>query len=555
MDSVTANRDGNQYSLLLKLPDKSIILSFKTAWETDWWLNGIRRALETEREVSRTVQGVLKYNVATLYFFFASHMDKEIERFVKGMFAALTLDLNAEQFAKALKEAGQEFGFLSDAFYARKPFVPALFRYIVLNFHQGVRKAIESYWNKFLKILQTPEILQLASALNIYEKSITFWGVVDRNFVWAEKVINTLMTRLFESSKEPITNILYDLDKKTYVDNNKIYSSSCPALESHIFFLLSHFQHVPINLMAERLTVMSSNLLFTFFINALILVRRETYESQIMIALLNNNFLKIIKNFAKKVHTDTKSQLSLKYIRTLVNEYTLIQLLNDFETAVMKKLIKKFRKEVKQRFEIRDNILNFDINKAVQAVNTYFSPLLRLCGLEIHVNTLYCELFDKFLSLYYGQFIDFCDRVDQKNHRQLQEKVDRDFKSFARQMENLHFDGYQRIQFKLGLIKKFVDTDDMDEALTLILNMQVFYKKIGNPKISEKLLRAKVYFPPNAIAFISNYITKSIEEDSKQKLVRASLSKTFFNPYVYHFIYKLSKLIRKCSQAKTRAGA
>ncbi len=79
---------------MLKLPDKSIFLGFKTAWETDWWLNGIRRALETEREVSRTVQGVLKYNVATLYFFFASHMDKEIERFVKGMFAALTLDLN-----------------------------------------------------------------------------------------------------------------------------------------------------------------------------------------------------------------------------------------------------------------------------------------------------------------------------------------------------------------------------------------------------------------------------------------------------------------------------
>ena len=542
---MTATRDGNQYSLLLKLPDKSIILSFKTAWETDWWLNGIRRALETEREVSRTVQGVLKYNVATLYFFFASHMDKEIERFVKGMFAALTLDLNAEQFAKALKEAGQEFGFLSDAFYARKPFVPALFRYIVLNFHQGVRKAIESYWNKFLKILQTPEILQLASALNVYEKSITFWGVVDRHFIWAEKVINTLMTRLFESSKEPITNILYDLDKKTYVDNNKIYSASCPALESHIFFLLSHFQQVPINLMAERLTVMSSNLLFTFFINALILVRRETYEPQIMIALLNNNFLKIIKNFAKKVHTDTKSQLSLKYIRTLVNEYTLIQLLNDFENAVMKKLVKRLRKEVKQRFEIRENILQLDIGKLVQALNTYFSPMLRLCSLELHINSLYCEIFDKFLSLYYGQFIDFCDRVDQKNHRQLIEKVDRDFKSFARQMENLQFEGFQRIQFKLGLLKKFMETDDMDEALTLLLNMQVFYKRLNNPKLSEKILKAKIYFPSNAVAFISSYISKSIEEDCKQKLVRASLSKTFFNPFVFHFIYKLSAIIRK----------
>ena len=294
-------------------------------------------------------------------------------------------------------------------------------------------------------------------------------------------------------------------------------------------------------------------LFFAFLINALIFVRRETYESQIMIALLNNNFLKVIKNFAKKVHNDTKSQLSLKFVRFLVNEFTLIQLLSDFENAVLKKLIKYFRKEVKLRFIVTESFLTYDFAKGISNLIGYFSPLLRLCSLDCHVNVLYYEVFDKFLSGYYRQFIAFCDRIDSKNLKLVNEKIDKDLKSFTRQLENLRFDGSQKVHFKMAQIKRFMDSEDMDGVLACLLNMQVFFRKIADPKISDKLLRAKIYFPHNAIAFISSYIQKSLEEDTKQKLVRASLSKTFFNPYVFHFIYKMSKLTRACIKGAKRA--
>jgi len=192
IESINLSVDGSTQLVNLNLPEKTVKLVFKSSYETRIWLEGLRVAVESEREIRRTVEGVLKYNVSTLYFYFSAQMDNQIENFVASMSSGLLLSMSAVQFSAELKRVSTEFGYFCDAFYARKPFVLALFKFIVTSIHKKVREVVREYWNKFFPTFQAGEITLIASALAAYNDKLAFWKVIDHNFTWEESVFNTL---------------------------------------------------------------------------------------------------------------------------------------------------------------------------------------------------------------------------------------------------------------------------------------------------------------------------------------------------------------------------
>ncbi len=228
----------------LNLPDKVIKLSFRTPYETRLWLNGLRDAVETEREVRRSVEGVLKFNVATLYFYFSAQMDNQIENFINSLSSGLLLSMSPAQFSTELKKVATEFGYLCDAFYARKPFVMALFKFVVTGVHRRIRNVLTSYWNKFQAGFQAGEVVLLTSAVAAYSAKLTYWKICDDNFSWQEPLFTTFISRLFKNSTAPITNILADLAKSQFTENAKLLSGAASQLESHILFVWANYTEV-----------------------------------------------------------------------------------------------------------------------------------------------------------------------------------------------------------------------------------------------------------------------------------------------------------------------
>ena len=65
------------FSLKLQLDDKYYILTFKSAWETIMWLEGLQNASEYQRDLLRSKYGVIQHDISTIYKNFNCSKDEE----------------------------------------------------------------------------------------------------------------------------------------------------------------------------------------------------------------------------------------------------------------------------------------------------------------------------------------------------------------------------------------------------------------------------------------------------------------------------------------------
>jgi hypothetical protein len=505
----------------LNLPEKTIKLSFKSDYETRIWLEGLRAAVETEKEIRRTVEGVLKFNVSTLYFYFSAQMDHLLQNFINSLTSGLMLSMSAVQFSAELKKIATEFGYLCDAFYARKPFVLALFRFLVTSIHKKIREFVTDYWNKFSINMHAGEIVLIASALCAYDAKLNFWKVLDDGFTWADAVLPTLSWKLFQNSTNPLTNILMEMPNSTYTENCKIYSNSCSQLESHLYFIWGNYTEVPMLAFAEELLKLACKLVAAFLIVIIFILQTESHQSHIYIAILNSTYLKMIKAFEKKAHQATNCQLSLARIKELLDEQYLLSLLIKIETIAFKKLKKEWRDEITKRLLPTEPFLDFEFSKNLTNLAQKFTAYLNLIYQENHTSNLMFEIYDAFLSVYYKLYINSADKMNLENYKKYSLKICQDLKVLQVHFETNKYPQAAKNIFKLQQLKIFDETDKMDECIMAISNMQVFHPELNNEKEVERLMHAKFLYPKVLLNHIQNYMTTAIEgmkKDKKAKL-------------------------------------
>lgn len=541
--------ESGEQIISLVVDNKIVKLKAKTAWESELWITGLRNAMETERILARTQAGVLRYNIAVLYSLFSTKKDNEIMKFVSSMTSALVMSLKPAQFAGEFKSVARELNSLADAFYAHRPFVIAFFKFVVSALHAQLRKLVSNYWNQFFDQFQASDVLAFGAAFYTYERTMQAWGIIDYKFVWTDSVQTTYLSRVFDNSKGPITNIILEFEKNTFTENGKLHSSVCTSLESHVYFLLGGHAEMPLNSFAEKLSLLVNKVLQTIFIQLIFQLVFKEYPAKIYIGLVNNYFLKMVKSFEKKIHSDTRSQISLKVIKDLVGESALLDLMSRIEHLSLKKLKQLWRKEVLTRFGNDLTFFDYDLEEKLSLLITSYENDLKLIALKCHIDELLYELFDALLSIYYSKFANVCESVTVQSQKRVAEILASDYKALQRFFEIHTFDKSGLILQKFRQLKSFFETDDLDECVTSLLNMAVFMPGLISKESVSRLLLCKVFFPESSLEYARNFLEQSVRADERQvKAHKRAFYSIFLNRFLHRVILKFCGLKRRHSR-------
>jgi len=514
------------------------------------WMNGLRKSSEVEKEIRRTLHGVIKHNIGIFYFHFNSHLDNEIVKIVGNIINPLSNDLRPQEFIDEVKNITKELNYFFDAFYAYKPFVFMLFKFVVTHIHKTVKQRLNTYWNKNNKIMNAGQIIGFMSAISLYERVLKSWGVEDTKMKgWVSPLLKSFISKLYDNCRQLLSNILYDMRNNYVVENYKLFSRASESLEGHLNFIFDHYNQIQVLEAAELLTETCATILLLFLLNTKKFVREDRFPLQIYISILNNSFLKVIKNFKKKVHNATNSHLSYKSIKAKLDENFLISTITEIEKLCFNKIVNYFKHLLHNRFSLTIEFIDLDMAKSISSIISEFDTIINLVDNRFYVADIYYEIFEYITDVYYKLFLEFAPKVTTKNYSSIVKKIQSDEKIIEEAMEACKTEKSNTISFKLKQLVMFILSEDIDEVIICIMNMNVFFKELIDLRNLDKLMKAKIFFPSSSIDYIVNYLKSSLEAHQRSNQIRHNLVTIFsVNPHVILFIRNISKLIRKsCS--------
>ena len=516
------------------------------------FMDAFRRSAEIEKEIKRTIHGVIKHNIGILYFYFHSHLDDENKKILENLTINLSPDLKADELITELSKINTELDHFFDAFYAHKPFILILFKFVVYNIHRKIREVIHEFWNKRRKILNALDIIRLMEAVFKYLKMLRFWGIEDSKFgLYIPSLFKIFINKLFENSKQLLSNILYDLRNKYHMENGKIVSRSSENLESHINMIIDHYKQVPARESVEPLIDLCSSTFVIFLLNIKKFLRNEVFPVEIYTAQINNCYFNVIKKLKKRVHNYTNSQVSLKELKKLVNEDLLVKLINDIEEMCKKRVLMYFRNYTRLKFLQQKSFFEFDFEKSLEETIAELKERCDKIDNKFMVNDIYTTTFDFIVDIYFEFFTKFTGSFVTKDYARIVSKIKSDAVRMEKKAIQLNIESRNNIRFKLKQMQVFIQSEDIDQVIITIMNMNIFYKNLITPDRIDNLLKAKVLFPPSSLEYISNYLKETLRKHARKASMKNKLLSTFMTyTYVLKFIKRLSKLIRNSVKEK-----
>jgi hypothetical protein len=253
----------------------------------------------------------------------------------------------------------------------------------------------------------------------------------------------------------------------------------------------------------------------------------------------------MLKNFEKRVHSDTKSQISLKSIKDLIGEYHLMDLMARIDDLALKKLRRLWRTEITSKFGRDQTFFDFDLEEKLSLVISSYENDLKLIVLKFHIDELLFELFDSLLAAYFAKFVNVCESMTPDSHKRVSQILAKDHKHLQAFFEIHAFDKVGLLLQRFRQLKAFFDAEDLDECTTSFLNMAVFMRERMTPEAMGRLLQCKVFFPVSSIEYARNFLEPSIRADERQrKAHQRVVNSVFLNRGLQRAIIKLSELTR-----------
>lgn len=544
---VTFSKVDDLFCAVMSTDKRNITYNFKSAWECRMWVYGIRKAIESDKEIKRTLNGVLKYNAALLYEHYEARQEEEITKMIAGIIEPVKVNMKIQEFIDALKTVSKELNFFYDAFYARKPFSIALFEFVSIQAHKTLRERIFGFWTKNGKNMNAAEIIGFMNSVSLYERTLKSWGVEDSRFTgWVDPLLKTFISKVFDNCKTMLTNILYDQRNKFYLEKNRIVSRSSEGLESQLTFIFDHYNQVPSLEAADLLLGTCANIMLLFLMNTRNFLREDKFPLQIYIAIINNSFLKVIKNFQKRVHTSTKSQLSLKQIRVKIDEDFLVSLISEIEKMCFQKISQYIAKEVAKEFKGAADVMTLTLKDHLENLVANCNKVIDMVENRYLASDLAYDVLEYSINLYYKKFLEYAPKVNGKNFEAFKEKVRQDFEVTDKLLEEYELEKEQQIHFRMEHLNTFVETDNLDKALISVINMNVLYPDIIEYSNIDKLVKLKLFFTKQSKEYMTNYLKKSLDDFKARSAKKNNLMFMItVQPKVNRFIRNLSRVIRE----------
>lgn len=521
------NKDEFHLKIILEAGKKYYFL-FRFATEALLWLNGLRRAIQTQEEFSRSKCGVLKYNIGLLYQFHENSKWGEIQEVVDSIVSRLDSQKYIKTFLGELETTIKEINFFCDAFFSFKPFMKSLFESMIKSIHVTIRSALMDFWNRFNLEMTAGEILALGKNVHWYQSMLRTWGVIDRKLDKCNKpLITTFCNRLFQSSKEILFNVIDDAMFKFRVEHGKFRNDSIRILEAHINLCFDNYAQYPTRATAHELLRMISIMITVVQVNLITQIQnpKKNLDAEVLASLLNNEYDEVIKKFMNKVQRKAKGQLQISDIQTLFN-YEYLQRNNiKIGEECLRSLNNKIQLEVENIFRNHQVIFNqFKIKKVIDEIDKVFSHVFLGLRHDHEKFDIMDKLCLQLLDLYFEAFLRFSERISHSTLELLLHKIPKDqakmFKYFRPLVGN-DVDCHLSIMTDLTL---FLETHDYEESRILILKILAFLdsRHLTQDNIN-RLIQCKYYFSSYQIEKMVGEFTQIKRESDLQSFKSKSI--------------------------------
>ena len=500
INSIKAILYKKEYHLKIKLETgKVYYFNFSNATEAWLWLNGLRKAVQTQEELTRSKCGLLKYNIGLLYSFHEHNKWTEIQDIINSIISELDAHAPIDKFHTQLEKTISEINYFCDAFFSYKPFIQQLFESMIKSMHIHVRSALMDFWNKNYLELQAGEILTIGKAIFRYKNMLRTWGVHDRKFDKCySPIIITFCNRLFNSSKEILFNVIDEAMFKYRMEDKKYKNDSIRILETHINMCFDNYLQIPTKETARQLINMLMMIITIVQMNLITQVQnpKKNLDAEVLASLLNNDFDEVITKFMKKIYKKTKGQIQMNEIQSLIN-YEYLQRNNiKMSQECLKTLNNKMSLEVKHIFTgQRRPFLSFKLSKTIDEIDKNFSSVF--LGLKNDHEKF--DVMDKMclelLNLYFDLFVTYAGGLNHFYVQSLIEKIPEDKQillNYFRPFVSNDVDCHLNI---LDDLTRFLESDDYEETRILILKLISFFgDKYSFPYNLKRIIYCKYYF-------------------------------------------------------------
>lgn len=549
IEMVIVERGKTGYSIRLQLADKTYWLNFTYAWETRVWVEAIRRAIEFERNSSSTLHGELKFNAENIHMYYFDKLEGELVKEISTVTAPIKKELDSLQFANSLSEVANLWTYLADALYAKKPFVPPLFKKVAVMVHSDVSETARSFWNRYSKGMTHSTITTFAQGLYNYENYLSNWGVFDQNFLWKTPLTLTYINRMTNISSLTIGKLLLNAPSSIIKSESTYSTPTATELEAHLWIIFSFYSKVPLPEVAEHLLKYCALVLDNFFLEMIILLKEKWHKSKFYIALLNNKYVKIIKNFQRKIHSQTESQVSLKEVKEFIHDSQLIMMINRIEKEAMFRLRKSWRRKVKQIFFENLEFVTRDFSSYFTRVVKKFTDKVVFVESRFLQQTLLQDVFEKICSCYVGLFVEATGKGGLKCTESLSKKIYEDIRSLEKILVQANIQNPAQFTSRLKKLYQFSTTDDIDICSAAVLSLHVCYKKLFLKTNIDRIIESKIYFSSETISHIISSFKAMISDSNRRSLSKKKVNTTIMAYFFGTFMFsKFRKIVNRFRQ-------
>ena len=520
---------------------------FKYFFQKYFWIQGLTKTIEYEKNIKFSKLGIIKYNITKLLELYSTNSQHEIEKFLDKILLQLKKEKRETNFFQNFNIVNKEIIYFIDAYYSNFKSTEIdsnILRKSLCYINKYLISKIIAFWNN-KSIHFTPlKILKLLQIINNYKKSLFSWNIIFNNFEnLVENIIKSFISKLYYNSKIILTNILVNIKKNYYKENNIILTNSSIEIENYICLIFSYYKKIPLNYSCYFLLELCSNFLLYFFLNLKELVNLRKLKINIYTALLNNKYYKVIKSFFKFVIDLTEKKVSRKFLKIIFNEEYLLTLINDIEKICLKNVSYDFRKIVRASFKTKRKFLRLKFLKKIETIYMEMGMYFRTIEKKFYLKEIYFEIFQEFFLIYIKYFLEYSQFVKKKDYDQIKTKILSDKYSFALFIKSkINPNQLKIFNYRFEKIYTFFISEDLDEVIVELLNFYFFYENIAIKENLIKMIEMKIYFIKKAKNYILNYLTPILEEEYRKTLAIYLKPIDFpTNIYVFLFIKNLKK--------------
>lgn len=541
---------GGVFTVQVLTPIKKYTFKMKSGWEAHIFLEAIINASIVDREKKRCKFGVLRYHLTYFHNLLKAGKEEKIIEILMPSFKKIEESKSVQDFLANLKSCGKELALVCDQFNAYRPFNESLYAYVVAKIHGFVREQICRYWNSNFESLETSEVMEVISGMASYGKVLSDWEIRDKGFEnWVDPLLDGYLLKLHGQSttmlKGALSTLIEPQNEPGKAKQVKITASE--IITSHVEEIFDCYSVISKPEIIPKLVKRVNFVMEVFLMFTLKFLRQDLLGRDALISLASNKFFQTVRNLQKRIMADSKGAYTLKQVRDLFNEEFLNRCVNQIDSISLGKLLKNFRRFVRDCMDKEGRFPEINFSTSSEKIIEMIRPELSKIESSNISQIALEKIIQKLVSCFVKKFAENSKAFTSRNEEELIKSLKIANNSFQKMVGRLMQTGSDPKISSISELIRFLETDDLDILVISLLNMQVLSKKLAHPDSVSKCLKAKVFFPPQAIAEIERFFTRAFEKLSQHEVQKKTITGKFLKIIALKII-----LIRRAKQKARR---